>query len=217
MGQVTAIRAATGSPPPEQRTPEREKLAREIARVAEASAELDRVRQAMTKTGEPWARDGVVERAEAALLEARERAPAQLVADILQGGRRSDVARAEAALQVAREEATSQRATARLLAAEERQAIEKLQRATGWRQLAVTEVLKTDLAVAALLAQYKAAKLRVEDLTWALREVSLGLPYAWDVPRVDEMADRGAGQPWREAVAMLALDADAPLPGPPDV
>ena len=145
----------TIGPSAPRRGPEREALAQRIARVAELTEALDRVRQARAKIGPTYEAINAVERAEAALLAAQEREPRRLVDEILgRGSAKSLVAAAEAALTAAKGEESRRREMHKLLDAEEGEMQSAIGIAEMRRRDAIRDVLAADPAVAALYTEY---------------------------------------------------------------
>jgi hypothetical protein len=203
--------------PEPQRTAEREALAKAIAQLARARDRLARAKEAYARLDlhGPNSADRQRERAERALVEARERAPHLMVAQLLDTPTRGalSVETAEEALKAAIQTAEATERARGLLVEEERAAEQEIELAVGWRDMALIAVLQAASELAALWDRYQAARQNVRDIAWCLSAVGihrLPLTCRWD--GLVEGVDRGHGTTWKEAIAALEQDADVSLP-----
>jgi hypothetical protein len=216
---VQPLRPSTPTP---ARSAERQRLAEAIERLSEARADLARLAAARAKTPQPWQVSGEVEAARAALDEARADEPERLVGQLLgeEAHGADPVAVANAALREAEAKLTRSREVRSLLDERERAATSALEAAEGAVRTARAAVLQADPAVVALLAGHREAQRRAAEIAASLGHVgATGIPHAhrhWDDQRHEfATRDLSAAATWAAAVAALATDPDAPLPGDP--
>jgi len=193
-------------------SPERENLAAAIRRHDAAKGRLARINEAAKKIS-VWTAVEAVETAEAALNEARAREPKMLVARFL-GDPTSGptVLEAELALTDARAALDCAQQTRDALDGQARAAESEL----GWAKSAlgnaIAKVVHSEGAANAVLTQYVEARREVARLHEILSLLSSRncIPKYWDAQVCFPATDSDA--PWREALAALERDADAPLP-----
>jgi hypothetical protein len=195
-------------------TPERQRLAAVIDRVAQIETELDRLAEARTKIGRPQI-DAITE-AEAKLATARVNEPARLVDEAL--GRTGDeltVAQAENALGGIKAEMERRRSAQVLLDGEQERLESRLRFAVADRHESVGAVLQAE-CLASLFDAFDAALARVGELRSILL---MGLPglSQRDLDRASVVGRPGTGRGvarFRAALAAMEAggDASAPLP-----
>jgi hypothetical protein len=206
---------------PEGRSPERADLAARIAK-------RDAAREQHAKLTAARARldihrlDAARIEAAAALQRVEDEAPQRLVNRLmgLGGPAGTTVDEARRALDQTQQAYDEAEAAAKLLDGE----IEETRLRVGVLDLglssALGEALQAAPEVAALLARYHEARANLLAIDWALQEVSRagGIPPSnrfWDSGRpAADFPDRDKlAEPWRTAIAALADDPDAELPG----
>ena len=206
MATTTALRKP-------QHSPEREALALAIARHAAAQDRLTKV-IAAAELHRVWPAQEAVEQAEQELTQARKREPQQLVSQLLgdQGAAEPTVEQCEKALAEAR--GVLERAIRMRDALDGQQSAAEAAEDNAHRSVreAISRVVQAEGAASAVLAQY----LKSRRLSAQLHEVLTFLssrncvPPYWDSVR--QLPPTQADAPWREALAALEVDADAPLP-----
>ncbi len=217
MSAAIPIRRAAGP------SPEREHLGEAITRHREAVGQVTRLEEAQRRgraaSSEAFAAIGT---AEAVLAEARENAPHNYVAALLDGT--DDTADPVTAAEQRLADARRRRETARqgdaMIEGELRSAASLAAIAASNLRTAVGAVVAASPEVTKLVADHRAAKLRVVTLTLILAELSRhnALPAAaryWDATNPVD-GDPAAAVPWSAALAALQGDAGAALPDPDD-
>jgi len=208
MGQVQPLRQ---NPP---RSPEREELAASIAhrkQIADhlakvaAVAEVHMIANALEK----------VEKAEQVLAKARKLAPRRTVLE-LTGADTSEfgpsVQSAEFLLEDARDDLERAKQTREAVDADQAKTESALANATSLVRDAIRSVIQSEGGADKVLAEYVEARREVARLheILALMGARGCLPRYWDA--LSPFPPTQADKPWREALAALEKDADAPLP-----
>ena len=194
-------------------SPERQYLAEKNAAVAEWEGWLERLAtEGALKATEAFGNaDRRVDAAKVALKEAAASAARFAVSRLLADPDTADpVAQARAELTAAEAGLAQASADSRALDAEVEQARKKLDVARAYRGTALAAVLKADPAVAALLAEWHATKVRAASVEAALRVVSAGLPHGWDWERSFPV-DRAKMLVFKTWAAALETDPAAEL------
>jgi hypothetical protein len=202
--------------PAPQRTAEREALAKAITHLGGLDRQLERLGEARSRI-DRHGREDALAVARRGLDEARQRAPALLVAKAM--GEPYDPALTETAAQgllEAAERDLDQAITADKVLRDEIKLVEDRRSvAQIARDSAIDAVLRSAPEVAVLGDHYAAARQQMYDLTWVFSALGgqAALPgnFFWD--GILWGLDRGAGRPWKAARAALEQDADAELPG----
>jgi len=204
---------------PAERTPERIKLAAEIERHTTAAERLQRTRDACEAIfAKCLAATAARDRAEAALAEARDAAPAELIAHLVgDAATPRAVEDAEAALAAAIADDVQVHRNQAALQDELRRAETAAQMAKSFRDEALNAVVAASPAVTALLAEHAATRDRLDELTLILDDVigPVRLPNLWAARVIPDRTATSlavSAAPWRTAIAALATDPDAALP-----
>jgi hypothetical protein len=197
-----------------QRSPERQKLAEAIEKLSAFDRQLERLAEARSRLD--WGgKNRAVDAARAALVVAKERAPAVLIAKMMNEYYDSaqTVEHAQGLLEDAERDLAEATAAGELLRDEIQVVEQRRERARHERTDAARAVLRTAPEVAALCARVDQTRQLLRDLAWALSAIGLsGLPAGYHWNGMLEGRDPGAGAPWRVAVVALETDPDAALP-----
>jgi hypothetical protein len=196
---------------PKVRTPERQRLAEAIRHQQTAAADLQKVRAARAKLLQRRiAASDEIGRAEKALTAAQKAEPARRVAALVgdEGDPVPDVptlAAAEADLASCRAAYEAAKADDELLAAREANLYEELRNANGQRDSLAHEIAKSSPELERF--RQKFIRLRIE--YFALEDLMRAFGYSFPIPL------RGSGgheRAWKEQIAALRSNPDAPLP-----
>jgi hypothetical protein len=201
------------------RTPERQVLAERIARRNEARAQHARLTEARERLNLRGLRDTRDEAAEA-LRQAETSARRQFVDRFLSGATAVDavtVATATETLARAQQRYDEAAAADKLIEAELADVASHISIAQLGVARAVSDVLRTDSAVRAVLRRYEEMQQALADLAHCLGVIvsANGIPpdkRLWDIPgRL--YPDPALAGFWAAAIEMLGRDADTELPG----
>jgi chromosome segregation ATPase len=196
-----------------QQSPERENLAAAIAVHQAASQRLSRVNAACEQHF-VWPAQQAVEQAEQELAQARKREPQQLVTQLLgdQSAAEPTVEQCEKAVADARSALERALRMREALDGQIRAVQADVENAQRSVRIAVSRVVHAEGGANAVLTQYLEARREVARLHEILSFLSSRncLPPYWDSVR--QLPPTRAEAPWREALAALEVNADAPLP-----
>jgi hypothetical protein len=219
------LRLATGKSEPPPRSPERVALAAAIEKHSSAVRELDAANKAYRQVQEQIyhgddTAEVLVEKARAAVETAKENAVNHLTNTMLGevGDVPLSVETARAALREAEDKLRALLETKPILVSR----LENCERKTAIAKRALDEairdVVRSEPGIKNLLAKYEAAKVEFErlrlDLFWFWRkDLMPEKPREWGCIEPLQIDPGSAGPaPWRDAIELLAIDADALLP-----
>jgi predicted nucleic acid-binding Zn-ribbon protein len=220
------LRLATGKSEPPPRSPEREVLAAAIEKHSAAVRELDVTKQALRTAKDRIYQDGnqaeVVERAKAAVEDAKTNAAAHMTKTLLgnAGAAPVSVKEARRALQAAEDDLEALQAVEATLAKRVADCERDLAIAKRKLDEAIRDVVFSGPGIRKLLIEFDNLKrdleIRGRALSWFSRRFLIPDEFKnWQSTKMYDPAHREVPEgtePWKDALEQLAIDADTPLP-----
>ena len=220
MGKLSPVLSPVPTPSPQSRSAEREHLAQAIERHRAAVEECDRIKQALEKHGDEvwWPAQKALEAAQKSLAELQATEARALAAQYLgDEAEATKLADARRALEEARAAVDRSELVRLGLAQRAREAEKELEWAKLRLDDAYNKAVAADDAIPALIARYEAARKTVAELETVMEVARryfaypYGDTYGHPARRFEDLSQAEATA-WRDSLARLREDADAPLP-----